>query len=251
MGPQKRKLGQKIKWCDPGNKNCTWGKDNDLDNRKKHLPYKPAKEEKLNWKIQQIQSFQNQPNKNPNSKKRKTSVELTKQSKSEKKNDASDRSDFYQKFNLPTEQSKPSIKNSKTSKKTKNQPVEIKKSKSNPLIETSPNPPKKQKLTQSKSKTKTSKTNLKQEDELSLEYDHIEFGEVVLRPPSLSIKPKTKSFPLKKSKSQPIIKDDYTALQLYHQQVKQSYKQAKLKKISNFHNNNPKKEKFNIENFYM
>jgi len=286
----RKKQANRLKWCDPGNKNCSWGRDPDSNNKKRNLPYSFKKEDKLNWKLREIQSYQtNRPrygknqtgsgeefpesnydkksliqneSLNPpvivkNNKRRKKAVPQNQTSdliqneaesvvspepsaiaKNNKKRKAVDspqnqtkekakkpeKSEFYSKFDLSTE----AINQNQQKQKEKRS-----KSKS---------------TTNPKNKRGRAKNN--DDDDFSLEYDNVEFGEVAERPPALAIKPKSKNLQLKKTKSVPVLKDDKLANQLYHQQVKEAYRQARHKKDPNLPKSKEREKEKYPQNYF-
>jgi len=101
---------KKLKWCDPGNKNCTWGRDLDENDPRKNLPYREKDDKKINWKLQQIQTFQNTGSTKPKRTEKSDQVnDSSKKNSKKRKKSSSDtgppskkpKSDFYQKFELP------------------------------------------------------------------------------------------------------------------------------------------------------
>jgi len=291
---RKKQQANRLKWCDPGNKNCSWGRDPDSNNKKRNLPYSFKKEDKLSWKLREIQSYQtnrarygnnqtgygeeftesnydkksliqnesesfesNPPVIVKNNKRRKKAVTQNQtkaliqnetervvspdptaiaknnkkrkavdspQNQSKEKAQKPEKSEFYTKFDLSTEA---------LNQKQQKQKEKRSKSKS---------------TTNPKNKRVRAKNN--DDDDFSLEYDHVEFGEVAERPPALAIKPKSKNLQLKKTKSVPVVKDDKLANQLYHQQVKEAYRQAKHKKDPNLPKSKVKEKEKYLQNYF-
>jgi len=159
-----------------------------------------------------------------NNKKRKAMGSPQHQTKEKAKKREPEKSEYYTKFDLSTEA---------LNQKQQKQKEKRSKSKST----TSP-----------KNKRVRAKNN--DDDDLSLEYDHVEFGEVAERPPALAIKPKSKNQQLKKTKSVPVVKDDKLANQLYHQQVKEAYRQAKHKKDPNLPKTKEREKERYLQNYF-
>jgi len=274
----RNKQANRLKWCDSGNKNCSWGRDPDANNKKRNTPYSFRKEERLNWKLREIQSYQtNRPRyvrnqttveefKEPNHDKialiQNESGSLESSNPIEKKNKRrkplapqqnQTQDVIIQKEAEGVESPDPSaiVKNNKKRKavdppqnqtKEKAKKREPEKSefytKFDLSTEALNQKQQKQKEKRSKAKSTTIPKNKRaraknNDDDDSLEYDHVEFGEVAERPPALAIKPKSKNLQLKKTSSVSGVKDDKLANQLYHQQVKEAYRQAKHKKDPN------------------
>jgi len=97
-------------------------------------------------------------------------------------------------------------------------------------------------------KKNTKEGEYEESDDIYLEVDHVEFGEVAECPPRLSVKPVSKN-PIQKKPKQ-TSKDDTRALELYQQNIRESYKQSKIRKQQSLQLLPPqKREKFSLEKF--
>uniref|UniRef100_A0A6B2LHT2 Uncharacterized protein n=1 Tax=Arcella intermedia TaxID=1963864 RepID=A0A6B2LHT2_9EUKA len=205
-----RRKVSKLKWYDPANKNCTWGKEE--DDPKKNLP--AENKQKINDKLAHIIQFS-----------QKQQQQLQQQKlKQQKSNVVTQNTEETQAVEKEVE--KDSEKEALASKKRKNENEDEE-------GEEEERPAKKRK-TAHKKKKKGKKNNKEQESDLR-RFDKVAFGEVVERPPILKTVPKATFnseyllFQKEEKSHAPSTgtAQDYLLLQ---NQVRQAYKLAKQKK---------------------